>query len=95
MGDLQYEFIQPISDPGGVFAAAMATGNAVTLHHLAFRVADWDAFRAKVDLLPYPIVLEGNAGDLKFVYLDARAVLGHYLEYVWMTDEMWTRIGGR
>jgi len=38
--------------------------------------------------------VERNTGDLKFLYLDARETLGHYLEYVWMTDEMWARTGG-
>ncbi|MHC9043234.1 VOC family protein [Microbacterium saperdae] len=94
VNDLQYEFIQPISDPEGVFSEALATGKT-TFHHLAYRVADWDIFREKVAAHPYPIVIERNTGDLKFLYLDARTVLGHYLEYVWMTDEMWERTGGQ
>jgi len=95
VGDLQYEFIQPVVDPTGIFADALATERRAEFHHLAFRVADWEAFRAKVANYPYPVMMERDSGDLKFVYLDARATLGHCLEYVWMTDAMWTRTGGR
>jgi hypothetical protein len=42
-------------------------------------------------------VLEGASSDgkLKFVYLDARDLVGHYLEYVWATPERWTQMGMR
>jgi hypothetical protein len=57
-------------------------------------VDDWDEFRARVDAQPYPVVLEGGNEFLRFLYLDARDFLGHYLEYVWTTDERWVQMGG-
>ena len=45
---------------------------------------------------PYAVVMEGASGDdLKFLFLDTRDLLGHYLEYTWMTDASWERVGGR
>jgi hypothetical protein len=41
-------------------------------------------------------VFEGASGEeLKFLYLDARELLGHYLEYTWLTETRWTQIGGQ
>ena len=41
-------------------------------------------------------MFEGASGDeLKFLYLDARETLGHYLEYTWMTPARWAQLGGR
>ncbi len=50
-----------------------------------------------VDAQDLPVVLErAIEGDLlKFLYLDGRDFCGHYLEYVWATDERWVQMGGR
>jgi hypothetical protein len=40
------------------------------------------------------VVLEGGGDMLKYIYIDAREFVGHYLEYVWMTPERWTALGG-
>ncbi len=93
IGDLQYELIEPVSEPSGIYSDALPPGYEMKFHHIAMRVSDWDAFRAKVDKQAYPVVLEGDTGALKFLYLDARDFLGHYLEYVWATSERWTQMG--
>ena len=49
-------------------------------------VPDADAVGAgpRVDRQDLPLVMEATSnGGLKFLYLDARNPLGHYLEYVW------------
>lgn len=91
MGDLQYELIQVIADETGIYGNCQSNGGPLRFHHICMRVDDWDSFRAKVDQQSLPLVMErANEGDvLKFLYLDARATLGHYLEYVWTTDERW------
>ncbi|CAN7373255.1 VOC family protein [Phenylobacterium sp. LjRoot225] len=94
VGDLQYELIQPISGAVSVYADALPADDGLQFHHICMRVADWDEFRARVDQQPYPVVLEGGGDALRFVYLDARPFLGHYLEYVWMSDERWAQMGG-
>lgn len=94
VGNLQYELIQPVSGAGDLYRAALREDDALGFHHICMRVDDWDGFRARVDQQSLPIVLEGGGDALKFLYLDAREFLGHYLEYTWMTDERWAQVGG-
>jgi hypothetical protein len=91
---LQYELIQPVSGLAQMYTEALPEGDALKFHHSCTRVDDWDDFRQRVDALGYPVVLEGGSDELKFLYLDARNFLGHYLEFTWMTPERWQQIGG-
>lgn len=89
IGDLQYELIQVISDEVGIYADWEFDG-PLGFHHICMKIDDWDEFRARVDQQHLPLVMEAvSTGGLKFLYLDARQELGHYLEYVWVPDEMW------
>lgn len=93
--DMQYELIQPVSGAVGLYADELPADDSMKFHHVAMRVDDWDAFRARVDREGYKVVLEGGGDALKFLYIDARDFLGHYLEYVWATPERWAQMGGR
>ena len=96
IGDLQYEFIEPVSEAVAMFSTWLPDGDMPRFHHSCARVSDWDEFRRRVDEQPCPVVLEGESGEeLKFLFLDSRELLGHYLEYTWMTDARWAQIGGR
>lgn len=95
INNLQYELIQPVSGLVDVYSDALPTDDSIKFHHICMRVPEWNDFRARVDRMGYPVVLEGGSDALKFLYLDARDFLGHYLEYVWMTPERWTQLGGR
>lgn len=100
IGNLQIELIETLNDETGVYQQNLdqnARSDAdLHFHHSCARVADWDKFRAEVDQQDLPLVFEraDDSSDLKYLYLDARALCGHYLEYVWMTDAMWQRLGG-
>lgn len=94
VGATQYEFIEPISGFVDMYRDFLPADDGLAFHHICQRVGDWDDFRARVDRQSYPLVMEGQAGPLKFLYLDARADLGHYLEYTAMPDEMWKMVGG-
>ena len=95
VGDLQYEFIQPVSGMVDIYRDALPDDDTPKFHHICMRLDEWDDFRARVDQQPFPVVLEGGNEFLRFVYLDARPFLGHFLEYVWMTEERWGQVGGR
>ena len=95
VGDLQYELIEPVSGTVGLFRDALPADDSPLFHHICMRVDNWADFRARVDQQPYPVVIERTDDALKFLYLDARQFLGHYLEYTWMTDERWAQVGGR
>jgi Glyoxalase/Bleomycin resistance protein/Dioxygenase superfamily len=96
IGDLQYELIEVVADESGLYSSYADNGGFMHFHHICMRVPEWEPFRAAVAAQDLPVVLErANDGDaLKFLYLDARSFCGHYLEYTWMTDEMWPRLGG-
>ena len=93
--DLQIELIQPVSGLVDIYSEALPADDGLKFHHICMRVDDWDDFRARVDRQPFPVVIEGGDAALRFLYLDARSELGHYLEYTWMTDERWAQFGGR
>ena len=96
IGDLQYEFIEPVAEAVPMFSEMLPDDDSLRFHHSCARVPDWEDFRRRVDEQPYPVVIEGASGsDLKFLFLDTRELLGHYLEYTWMTDAWWQRLGGR
>ncbi|MBQ0796909.1 VOC family protein [Zhongshania sp.] len=95
VNDLQYEIIQPIGGDVELYVDALQDDGRPQFHHICMRVNDWDEFRQRVDQQPFPVVLEGRSDALKFIYLDARALLGLYLEYTWMTEERWIQMGGR
>jgi hypothetical protein len=93
--DLQYEFIEPGPGIVDIYRNELPADDSLKFHHICMRVDDWDEFRARVDKQPLPVVMERGGDTLRFLYLDARKLLGHYLEYVWMNDATWTQMGGR
>jgi len=95
--DLQCELIQPgEGDVLALYRDALPDDDRLVFHHICQRVDDWGAFMASVDTEKFPVVLRGGtSGLLEFVYLDTRAWLGHYTEYVWMVPDRWAGMGGR
>ena len=94
IGDVQYELIQPLTDPLGIYANAPSNGAPIRFHQICMRVQDsWDEFLARVNAQDLPLVMWRDMGgdNLKFLYLDGRERFGHYLEYIWMTDEAWNQ----
>jgi hypothetical protein len=94
VGDLQYEFIEPISGLVEIYREGLPAGDGVAFHHIAMRVDNWEDLRSAVGRQSWPLVHEGGSEHLRFLYLDARETLGHYVEYAWMTPERWTQMGG-
>jgi hypothetical protein len=93
--DLQYEFIEPVGGTVSLYRDALPKDDSLLFHHICMRVDDWDDFRARVRKQPLEVAIEGGNDALRYLYLDARPLLGHYLEYVWMTPERWAQVGGR
>jgi hypothetical protein len=95
INNLQYELIQPVSGLVDIYADALPADDGVRFHHICMRVSDWNEFRERVRQQGHSVVLEGGSDSLKFLYIDGRELVGHYLEYVWMLPQYWTAIGGR
>ncbi|MDE8653492.1 VOC family protein [Novosphingobium album (ex Liu et al. 2023)] len=92
--NLQYELIEMETDEVGLYRNCLSNGGPLRFHHVCYRIDDWADFRARVDQQEFPVAMERDLGGdaLKFLYLDARNVFGHYLEYTWMPDAMWEQI---
>jgi hypothetical protein len=95
IGDFQYEIIEPLSEAVPMFASWLPDGDEPRFHHTCARVSDWGRFRERAGSGPFPVVIEGESEGLNFLFLDTRELLGHYMEYTWMSDAAWQRIGGR
>ena len=92
----QIELIEPVSGHVGHYIEhlpADASDAGLRFHHIAVRRDDLDAMRAEIDALGFPLVQEGEVPGLVFIYLDARDVLGHFIEYIWATPEAWDMQG--
>lgn len=61
-------------------------GQLMRLHHIAHMVyqdSDWEHILSEIDRNKFEIVFQGRYGDiLKYLYIDTRHILGHYLEYI-------------
>ena len=43
----------------------------------------------------HPVIWSGSLGDvMRFAYTDERALLGHYVEHVWMHADLRAQIAG-
>lgn len=93
--DMQIELIEPIGGDDTIYREAMPDDDMMAFHHICFRVPDWAALRASAASCDFPIVLEGGSEALRYLYLDTREMLGHFIEYTWMSDERWAQLGGR
>ena len=93
--DLQYEFIEPGPGIVDIYRNELPADDSLKFHHICMRVDNWHEFRARVEKQPLQIVMERVSDGLSFLYLDARKLLGHYLEYVWTDDARWSQMGGR
>ena len=95
-GGLQVELIQPVSgyiDPY-LHALPADQGDAVPrLHHVAMRRDDMQAMRLEAESLGLPIAFESESVGIGCIFIDARARLGHFLEFVTATDEGWELLG--
>ena len=96
VGGLQIELIQPVAGHVDAYAAYLPADRADAsprLHHIAVRRDDLDAMREEIAGLGCPLVFDADGPGLVCALVDARASLGHYLEYVWATPEGWEMVG--
>jgi hypothetical protein len=88
-GALQYELIQPLGGMDRIYSEAVSATRPMVFHHVAMRCDDYDALEAEVARQEKKIAVKGEAGPVRFLYVDARDTLGHYLEYVSAPPEFW------
>ena len=102
VGGVEIELIEPVGDTAPLFSDPLPAGEdlAIRFHHVAMRIdgplANWEAHVASLDFERHPIVFEGAKGDmLRYIYTDENATLGHFVEHVWMSAELLSRMRGQ
>jgi catechol 2,3-dioxygenase-like lactoylglutathione lyase family enzyme len=93
LGDKQIELIEPIDGVVDFYCQGLRLDDAVVqLHHVGILIeqpsGSFDDMPRIAAEAGYPIVLEGgDPSYFSFIYADARADFGHYLEFLAMTPE--------
>jgi hypothetical protein len=93
---LQVELIEPVSgyiEPYLPYLPADAADPTPRFHHVAVRRESVAEIEREIAGLGAPIALQGGNADVDFAYLDARASLGHYVEFVCATEAGWRVMG--
>ena len=101
VGGVEIELIEPQGDTAPLFSALLPDDGsfAIRFHHVAYRVegdlSDFEAHMASIDSEQHPVIWSGSLGDvMHFAYTDERALLGHYVEHVWMHADLRAQIAG-
>ena len=101
VGGVEIELIEPLGDTAPMFSAPLPNDGsfAIRFHHVAYRIegdlSDFEAHMASIDPEKHPVIWSGSMGDvMRFAYTDERAVLGHYVEHVWMHPELRAQLAG-
>jgi hypothetical protein len=92
-GGTQIEIIQPVSGLVDLYLPYLPEDDSMRFHHSAARIDDWPAFKAEFERKNCTVALASGLEGMEFVYLDERATLGHYVEYLWATPEWWKAMG--
>ncbi|MGX9883209.1 VOC family protein [Streptomyces sp. NPDC002276] len=79
-GATNLEIIRPVGGSVDLYRGAVRPGEPATLHHLGFRVDDFDEASAIVTANGRTWKQFGDSGGIRFGYLDMTAELGHYVE---------------
>jgi hypothetical protein len=88
-GRLTVEVLQPVSGAVDIYTEMLTPDQPLRLHHIAMRCSDIDKAKAENERLGRPVVMDGTLGPARFIYVDARDTLGHFLEYVMAPAEYW------
>jgi len=91
VGALQIEIIQPLGGFDAIYREALPVdgGFAMRFHHTCQRVdseTDYEALLLDIEQRGLTIAAQGqHGGHVRYLYIDARAELGHYLEHTYYT----------
>jgi hypothetical protein len=91
VGNLTLEVLQPVSGATKIFSDMLIPGQPLRVHHFGMRCDDLEAMRAAHEAQGRTVVMEGAFKAARFIYVDARDTLGHYLEYACAPAEYWNR----
>lgn len=79
-GATNLEIIRPLDGAVDLYRDVIRPGVPATLHHIGFRVDDFDAASGIVAANGMAWKQFGRSGDMRFGYLDTVGTLGHFTE---------------
>jgi hypothetical protein len=86
VGPVQIELIAPAGGTDEVYRDMLPPDGGLRLHHIGCLVgsdAEWDALLADAAASGVAMPVRGDFGGLmRYVYLDRRAEVGHFVEYM-------------
>lgn len=87
IGGVMVELIEPLGPPAPVYAGHLPEdGFAIRFHHMGYITEDpskWQEGVAALEAQGMPVALKREgSGWIDLCYFDARATLGHHLEFV-------------
>lgn len=86
-GPTNLEIIRPVDGAVELYRRAIRPDVPATLHHIGFRIDDFDAASKVVLASGLEWAQHGQNGDLRFGYLDLVDSLGHFIEVMELGDE--------
>jgi len=91
-GGVMIELIEPQCPIDNLYTVHLPDDQSlIRFHHLGHLIHSRDEYDAICDRAAtcgHPIALQGNNHGINFLYLDARADVGHYLEFVHLDPSM-------
>jgi len=90
--DVMFELIEPMSGSTQVFTQSLPSdGFGIAFHHLAYKVSSpehLEAVRVRLAEAGHPIAASGGRVErARFIYVDWRPELGHFVEYLYLSPE--------
>jgi hypothetical protein len=79
-GSTNLEIIRPVAGAVDLYRDAIRPGRPATLHHVGYRIDDFDEAAAIVAASGRTWAQFGVSGDIRMGYLDLVAELGHFVE---------------
>lgn len=84
------EAIMPIGGADTVYRDGVSKASDVRFHHFASRVEsqdEWELLLSTIKKRNLEVVVDGDVSGTKYLYIDTRKHLGHYIEYIWNYDD--------
>lgn len=84
-GNIMLELVQDHGIGPSVVKDSYASGET-GLHHLAYFVEDLNITTEKLSSMGFELAMSAKAGDTRFNFVDARSLMGHFIE-IYEPDE--------
>lgn len=99
VGTTQIEIIEPCGGNDALYRDFLSDSDfALRHHHFCGLIADqgdFDKGQSWFEDRGFPLAVSVKRETLHVFYVDARPLLSHYLEYIWIADDSLLTIGGK